>query len=237
MFKNNTNFAVILGSGLDSLTDNIRSKTLLEEDTGGIHRKRIYKADINGKSIIFFCGRRHFYEGSPINEIISDVRFASDLGVKYLLVTNAAGGLNPNFKETDLMLIHSHINLNRSFFYEKKKLDYDRDLEDKFLHSCIAAGVKCYRGIYGFLPGPAYETRSEITMLIKFNIDAVGMSTIPELFAASQLGLKCIAVSVITNILKENTLFPANHDHVVNSAKTASPGLFSVILRFINELN
>jgi purine-nucleoside phosphorylase len=116
-------------------------------------------------------------------------------------------------------------------------MNIDEDLKSALINSCRELKVKCHQGIYGFLPGPAYETRAEIRMLKKYNIDAVGMSTVPELLEASASGIRVLALSVITNLLKDNSMSPANHKDVLNVARKASPILFSVILRLLNELN
>jgi purine-nucleoside phosphorylase len=230
-------FAIILGSGLDSLVDGFSERTLYEEDFEGIHQKRIYTVRFNEKNVLIFCGRKHFYEGYSEDEILKNVRKAKEFGVKYLLITNAAGGLNPNLKESDLMLIRTYIDLTRHLIHQKTRMNIDEDLKSALINSCRELKVKCHQGIYGFLPGPAYETRAEIRMLKKYNIDAVGMSTVPELLEASASGIRVLALSVITNLLKDNSMSPANHKDVLNAARKASPILFSVILRLLNELN
>lgn len=229
--------AIILGSGLDSLVDGFSEKTLIEEDKTGIHKKKIYIARNNAFNILIFSGRKHYYEGYGMDDILLNVRKANEFGIKNLLITNAAGALNPNFRETDIMLIKSSINFTKMMVPGKNGVLQDKQMRSIFINSCRDLKLKCCEGIYGFLTGPAYETRSEIRMFRKFNIDAVGMSTVPELSEASALGIRTLAVSVITNILNENKLVPPNHDHVLLTARKASSRLIPVIMRFFNELN
>jgi len=229
--------AIILGSGLDSLIDGFSVKTLIEEDIEGIHKKRIFTARSDGFNILIFSGRKHYYEGYGMDEIIMSIRKAHEFGVKNLLITNAAGAVNPNFRETDVMLIRSSVNFTKKTIPGKNVVLQDKLMKTIFQNSCRDLKLKCCEGIYGFLTGPAYETRSEIRMFRKFNIDAVGMSTVPELYKASALGIRTLAVSVITNILKENKPIPPKHDQVLFTARKASLRLVPVIVRFFNELN
>jgi purine-nucleoside phosphorylase len=229
--------ALILGSGIE-LDDNITNdKSVFYIETSGIHKKIIYTCSIAGKTVLVFQGRKHFYEGHNYEDIIHNVKTAHEMGAKNLLITNAAGGLNDNFSEGDLMLIKSHINFNGKLFYPKTAFPVSQNLVEILLRSASAEGIKIHEGVYGYLTGPTYETKAEIRAQRKMGTDAVGMSTIPEIYEAAKLGMNVIAVSVITNLLKENNIIPASHDDVVLTAKTASKSLNIIIQRLVSELN
>jgi purine-nucleoside phosphorylase len=232
-----TRLAIILGSGLDVIVDSITSKRLLSHDYKGIHKKRTYIAEINGIPVLVFCGRKHFYERFLREELTDNVKIAKEFGTEYLLITNAAGGLNINFRESDLMIISSYINFNPKLYLPKKRINYNTDYYEKFKKVCSGLKIRLFDGVYGCLPGPAYETPSEIRMLKKFGADAVGMSTIPEVFAAQVRGIRVLAISVITNILKENDNMPLSHKHVLESSRRASEPLGKAIFRLVSELN
>ena len=229
-------FGVILGSGLDRVADYFPSAKLVSEEQQGIHSKRIYLVNEPGKPALLYCGRRHFYEGYTREEINANIDDAFTRGVRYLLITNAAGGINVNFHESDLMLIKSHVNLNSKLVNKRIGFPYDLEMEDKFRRICFALKIKFYSGVYACLPGPAYETSSEIGLLKKTGADAVGMSTVPEVIHAKKLGIKVIGVSVITNLLRENLPSGTTHTGVLETSKKASEKLFFVVKRLANEL-
>lgn len=234
----NNKLAVILGSGLDIILDKISQKTLLYSKKEGIHNKRIYVGIVNNENVLFLCGRSHFYEGYSNEKILENIKKAKDFGAKYVIITNAAGGLNPNFKESDLMLINSHINLNQKFINKRTVFcPYDKNLMFKFRSICKLLKISYYDGVYGYSHGPLFETKAEIRMLKNIGIDAIGMSTVPEVMEGYSNEIKILGLSVITNILKENQLTPPNHDDVVKSANRASEQLFQIINKLIIELN
>jgi purine-nucleoside phosphorylase len=237
MQKNNMiKFGVILGSGLDKVADYFPSAKLLSEEHHGIHPKRILLVEDSDNFTVLYCGRKHFYEGYSRDEINANIEDAVSRGVEYLLMTNAAGGLNVNYEESDLMMIHSHINLNSKLSGDRISFPYDGELIDRFKNICYDLNAKFYSGIYACLPGPAYETNSEIRFLKKTGADAVGMSTVPEVLHAKKLGIKVLGVSVITNLLKENLHFMTAHNSVLETSKKASEKLFFVVKRLANEL-
>lgn len=235
--KSKAKLAIILGSGLDVIADSIPEKRLLWSDKSGIHKKRTYIASMNGSSVLIFCGRKHYYEGFPKEQILENIQTAKDFGVTHLLITNAAGGLNADFKESDLMLILSHINFNPKLNLRKTRISYRNAYYDKFKSICNDLKFRIFEGVYGCLPGPAYETPSEIALLKRFGVDAVGMSTIPEVFAASKEGMNIVALSVITNLLNENVIKPLSHNDVLEASRKASAPLKKAIFKLVSELN
>lgn len=236
---NNKNIALalILGSGVELNDDIITNKVIIFEETKGVHHKLIFTCTISGKNVVVFKGRKHFYEGYSREELTANIRTAKELGVKDLLVTNAAGGINENFNEGDLMLIRSHIN-----FIDKLKLlpvfvNYNNILSEKFRTACGKVNVKLHEGTYGCYSGPTYETKAEIRFQKKIGLDAAGMSTIPEVLDASYTGINILGLSIITNMLKENSISVTSHKEVLNTAKIASLKLNKVLPAFISELN
>lgn len=234
----NSKLAIILGSGLDVVIDKFQQKTLITAQNKGIHKKRIYKAEVNNIQVLLFCGRSHYYEGFSNDIILENIKKAQEYGVKYILITNAAGGLNPYLHKSDIMLINSHISFNQRFNYKRTSyFPYDKELMLKFRDVCKSLKIKFLDGIYGCTHGPAYETSAEIRMLKKTGIDAIGMSTVPEVMEAYSDKIKILGLSVITNMLNENQIIPANHQEILKSANKASERLFNIINKLIIELN
>lgn len=237
MLKNNkVKFGVILGSGLDYLANFFPERRLISGISPGVHRRRIYEVITPELSLVLFCGRSHYYEGYPASEITSNVLEAKSRGVENLLITNAAGGLNVNFEESDMMLITSHINLNSKLAANRKPVIYNTNLSDLFAEVCRELKIKLHHGVYASLQGPAYETNAEIRLLKKAGADAVGMSTVPEAFEASKHGIKIIALSVITNLLREDLRSGINHAAVLKTSKAATEKLFLAVKRLAIEL-
>jgi purine-nucleoside phosphorylase len=225
---------LILGSGIELDDDIITDKIIYNIDTSGIHKKIMYGCKIGGKQLLVFKGRRHYYEGHTINDMLGNVHAASENGVRNIIITNAAGGLNENFCDGDLMLITSHIDFNEKLLYDKKFEHYSKDMQDSFRKACSLAKVKLHEGSYGFYTGPTYETKAEIRFQKKIGLDAAGMSTVPEVYEASKLGMNVMAVSVITNLLKENAILEASHDDVLLTAQKASSKFNKALQKFIS---
>lgn len=227
---------IILGSGLDKFSKELKNADLLFEDSVGIHHKRIIRGIISGKEVTIFQGRNHFYETPLLNKIYFNVNSAKELGLDMLIITNAAGGVNPNFKVADLMLITSHVSfiLKKISFRKHKKL-YDKDLIDWVKNVARKNHIKLHSGVYCSSTGPVYETKSEISLWKKINIDSVGMSTIPEIILAGKLGIKTIAVSCITNLLSSGMEDKIDHAEVVEAGKKAYPVFSRLLKAIIND--
>jgi purine-nucleoside phosphorylase len=236
---NNSNIflGLILGSGIDLDENIITDKAIFSIERRGVHVKVVYTCKIHGKELLVFKGRKHFYEGYSRDEMLENIRTAKEHGVRNLIITNAAGGLNENFVDGDLMLITSHISFNNKLINNKNPDPYSKELSEKFKRACMKSKVKLHEGSYGFYSGPTYETKAEIRMQKKIRLDAAGMSTIPEVYEAASHGMKVISVSVITNLLKENAILPASHEDVLSTAQKASANLNKAIENLISELN
>jgi purine-nucleoside phosphorylase len=211
---------------------------LISEEKSGIHYKKVHIGRFSKNSeILLISGRKHFYEGYGLSEITQNIDIAQNFGVKNLIITNAAGGLNLNFKESDLMLITSYINFNSGLILPPHKIFSNSNLSKLFLKTALKNKVSCHKGIYGSFSGPMYETNAEIRYIKKFKIDAAGMSTIPELIKAKECGLNVIAVSAITNLLFESKQIFTNHSAVIRNAKKITPFLKNILSDISLELN
>lgn len=227
---------IILGSGLDKFSKELKNQAILYEDRVGIHHKRIISGKINGKEVVIFQGRNHFYETSLKNKIYFNINYAKELGIDLLIVTNAAGGVNENFAVSDLMLITSHINLMfKKISYKNHQNLFDNDLIEWVRKTAQKDKIKLQTGVYCSLTGPVYETKSEIGIWKKFKIDAAGMSTVPEILYANKLDIKTIAISCITNTLDINLLKPIDHSEVIEAGKKAYKNFAKLLKALIND--
>jgi purine-nucleoside phosphorylase len=166
----------------------------------------MFFARIEDKRIIIMMGRPHYYQGYSMNEVVYPVKLLSALGVKYLILTNAVGGINPDFQLGDLMLITDHINLVRenplrglSSGYELGDT-YSKKLISLTEDTALKKGVKIKKGIYAYESGPIFETAAEAKMFYKLGIDAVGWSIVPEAIMARFLGMEILAISCVSDL-------------------------------------
>jgi purine-nucleoside phosphorylase len=227
---------IILGSGLDKFSGELTNPNLLFEDTVGIHHKRITSGIINDKEVIIFQGRNHFYETSLLNKIYFNVNNAKELGLDLLIITNAAGGINPNFKVSDLMLITSHVNfIFKRINFSKHCKFYDPVLINWAKTVAQKNRIKLQSGVYCSSTGPVYETKSEIDLWKKIKIDSVGMSTVPEILLSGKLGIKTLAISCITNLLSSSSKETVNHLEVIEAGKKAYKNFSGLLKALIND--
>lgn len=191
--------------------------------------------------LLVFKGRVHFYESGDLDSTAFPVRIAHSLGARVLLVTNAAGGINPTFSEGDLMLIDDFINFSflnpqwqvqsdaTSHFQTTFGTYLDEHLLTLMLDSANGLGIKIQRGSYCYLRGPSYETKAEIEMLRRMGADAVGMSTVPEIITASKLGMRVAAISLISNLAAGLSEERLSHKEVAETASRVKQ-VFSALL-------
>jgi purine-nucleoside phosphorylase len=192
-------------------------------------------------------GRFHCYEGYSAELSAFPIRVMKALGVELLVVSNAAGGLNPQFAAGDLMVIDDHINfLNRNPLigvnddrlgqrFPDMSRPYDRRLGDRSLEIARRHGFVCHRGVYIAMLGPTYETRAEIRMLRYLGGDAVGMSTVPEVIVAAHAGLRVLGLSTITNICSPDVPHMTSGEEVVATAETAREKLRAIVTGVIES--
>jgi purine-nucleoside phosphorylase len=239
---------IILGSGLGSVGDAIDLQAAIDyheiphflRSTAIGHKGRLLFGQLAGKNVVAMQGRFHLYEGYAADRATFPVRVMHALGIELLVVSNAAGGLNPRFAVGDIMVIDDHVNLmNRNPLigvnddrlgprFPDMSSPYDRTLGDQALAIARQHDFPCHRGTYLGLLGPNYETRAEIRMLRAWG-DAVGMSTVPEVITAAHAGLRVLGLSTITNICSPDVRHEANGEAVVAAANAASSRLQSIV--------
>lgn len=224
--------AIILGSGLSKISNELLKPRVIYSDKDGFHKAQAIEGQLFGKDVIVFSGRRHFYEGYTTEEILFFVKMAHENGVKLLIVSNAAGGINPSLKISDLMVITSFVNLMKLTFPGKICITHDSRKNGILKEIGLSSKLNLKFGTYCCNSGPAYETRSEIKFFKKYGIDAIGMSTAPEIIAARNLGIEVLGISCISNTLSENTEFETNHEEVVLACNSAY-GRFSKLIELI----
>lgn len=246
---------IILGSGLGELADEYCDIAIpyseipgFEASTVSGHKSRLVFANINGKKVVMMQGRFHFYEGHSIQKVVFPVKVMKKLGVKTLIVTNAAGGVNPDFKPADLMIITDHINHmgvnpligpndsgmgerfpDMSEVYTKKYVKLAENIGKKL-------GIKLQKGVYIALTGPSYETPAEVRMARILGADAVGMSTVPEAVTASWAGMNVIGLSCICNSAAGVSTVGLSHADVIKAAGEAKDKFIKLVKEIIKEI-
>jgi len=249
--------AIIAGSGLGGFTKNVKCiKEIGYQEipyfpvsTVVGHKGSLIFADSDDKKVIIFNGRKHIYEGAEMWEVIFAVRVMALIGVKFLIITNAAGGLNENFKVGDLMLINDHINFmgrnpligeNVDEFGERffdMSNAYNKELRKLVKDVAKKENIDLKEGVYIGVTGPSYETDAEIKMMCMLGADAVGMSTVPEVIAAVHCGLKVIGISYISNInIKKEEGRVLTHQEVIDNAKLVEEKFAKLIKGIIKKL-
>ena len=193
-------------------------------------------------------GRFHYYEGYSMNQIVFPIRVAKMLGIQTLLVSNACGGLNPNFERGDIMLINDHINFlgdnpligandpDLGPRFPDMSQPYTKHLLVTANQVALDAGIKIHQGVYLAVSGPMLETKAEYRYMRQLGADAVGMSTVPEVIAAVHLGMKVLGVSVITDECFPDSLKPVSLDDVLNAAAMAKPQLTRIVVGMLERL-
>ncbi len=235
--------AIVLGSGLGAVAEafGIEAEVSyanvpgLSASTVPGHAGRFVLARHGGKPVLIAQGRRHLYEGLSAAEVTASIRFMHSIGVKRVVLTNAAGAIHPSFEVGGLMLITDHLNLQGTtpllggaHFHDMSEV-YSLTWREQFHLAAKAIGLPLHEGVYAALLGPQYETPAEIRMLRTLGADAVGMSTVPEAIQARALGMEVAALSMLTNWaagLKPQTL---HHAEVVEVGKAASAGLAKLL--------
>ncbi|CAL1595307.1 unnamed protein product [Knipowitschia caucasica] len=252
--------AIICGSGLGGLADRLQDYVSFKYEeiprfptsTVPGHAGKLVFGKLEGHDCVCMQGRFHFYEGYSIHTVSYPVRVFSLLGVKTLIVTNAAGGLNDSYSVGDIMIIKDHINMpgfagqnplcgpNDERFgvrFPCMSDAYDRELRSKFRSTAEAMGVTQFlqEGVYCMLAGPSYETIAECKFLQTMGADSVGMSTVPEVLVARHCGLRVLGLSLITNkvITDYNSEEKANHEEVLRTTQERSNLLQDLVCGFL----
>lgn len=249
-------YLVILGTGLGQLAEEVELLHAIEYDniphfpvsTVESHHGRLLFGHLGGKPVVAMQGRFHYYEGYTMQEIVFPVRVARSLGVQTLIVSNACGGLNPNYQRGDIMLINDHINFlgdNPLIGPNDNELGprfpdmsepYTERLIDTAENVALDLSIKMHEGVYLAVSGPMLETKAEYRYMRQLGADVVGMSTIPEVISAVHMGLEVLGISVITDECFPDALEPVSLDDVLEAAGMAEPKMTQVIVGVLERL-
>ncbi len=247
---------IVLGTGLGKLAEEIEIEAVLDYDeipyfpTSSVetHLGKLLLGKLAGKRVIVMSGRVHFYEGFTMEEVVFPLRVMKLLGVKQIFLSNAAGGLNPAFQMSDLMLIEDHIDMMKSnpliganieelgTRFPDMSEPYDRNLLALARKVAKENNIKTHEGVYVGVTGPNLETRAEYRMLRMIGADVVGMSTIPEVIACCHMGVPVFAASVVTDLCDPNNLKPITLAEVIAAAEKAEPNLAILFKEMIRAL-
>lgn len=247
---------IILGTGLGGLAKEIKKDVVLDYEniphfpisTVESHHGKLIFGKLSGKNVVAMQGRFHYYEGYTMQQITFPVRVMKFLGVDTLLISNAAGGMNPNFKRGDIMVITDHINLlgdnpligknddslgprfpDMSEPYSKKLIEISENV-------ALELKIKLQRGVFVAVPGPNLETRAEYRFLRGIGADAVGMSTVPENIVANHMGMKVLGFSIITDECFPDALKPASVEEIIAVANKTEPKLRMIMKEVIKKI-
>ena len=247
---------ILLGTGLGALIDDIQITAALDYDdiphfpvsTVESHHGRLIFGELGGRAVVAMQGRFHFYEGYTMQELTFPVRVMRQLGVETLIVSNACGGMNPVYRRGDLMRIDDHINLLGDNPLRGPNLDdlgprfpdmsepYDRALGALADRVALESGIRMHVGVYVAVAGPNLETRAEYRMLRGMGADVVGMSTVPEVIVARQMGMRVLGISIITDLCLPDALEPADVQRIIAAAAAAEPTLTALVTGVLGRL-
>ena len=249
-------YLVILGTGLGKLAEQMEvEKSISYGDiphypvsTVESHEGRLLFGKLGGKTVVAMVGRFHYYEGYTMQQIVFPIRVLQQNGATTLLVSNACGGMHPDYRRGDIMLINDHINMlgdnplvgpnddelgprfpDMSEPYAERLIEIAEEV-------ALDNNIKMHKGIYVAVPGPNLETRAEYRFLRRIGADVVGMSTIPEVIAAVHMGMEAMGISVITDECFPEALEPVSIEHVLEAANMAEPKMTTVIRGVLERL-
>lgn len=248
------NVAIVLGTGSGEIADNLQIDQTIDygqipnfpQSTALGHKGQLVCGSFADQPVVAMQGRFHLYEGYPYEQITLPIHVLCSLGINKLLVSNAAGGLNPKYRSADIMLLTSHLDFmyrsTSSLFAPQpasgsnatprftSQPDRQYDLEMIELAEQVARqnNFVVHRGVYAGLQGPNYETRAEYRMLRRIGADVAGMSTIPEVTVAQRYAVRVLAASIVSNVAKPDVLEPTSGQEVIDAAKLAAPKLLKI---------
>ena len=248
--------AVVLGSGLEDYAEEFEDVREIKYrdiphfpvSTAPGHAGKLISGTKAGKRVLIMSGRMHMYEGIPLEQIAFPIRVLKLMGVKNLILTNAAGGVNASFRPGDLMLITDYINLtgrspltgpNEALFgprFPDMSQAFSKELRQAALESAQEMNLEIRQGVYCWMSGPCYETPAEIRMIRLLGADAVGMSTVPDVMAAVHAGIKTLGISCITNMAAGMLDQPITHQEVLEVGKKVQASFRGLLDRVIEKL-
>ncbi|MEX0746578.1 MAG: purine-nucleoside phosphorylase [Rhodothermales bacterium] len=247
---------IIFGTGLGRLAEELDVEESIPYDqiqgfpisTVESHVGRLLIGRLKGVPVLALQGRFHLYEGYTARQVTFPVRVMGVLGVETLLISNAAGGMNPIYRKGDLMLLTDHINLQPDNPLVGPNVDewgprfpdmsepYDVELRRIAEESALAQGIKLHQGVYVAVVGPNLETKAEYRFLRTIGADAVGMSTVPETIAARHMGMRVMAISVVTDECFPDALLPVSLEDVLAAAGRAEPRLARLMISVVEAV-
>jgi purine-nucleoside phosphorylase len=248
---------IVLGSGLGALADAIEVAGAVRyseiphfpPSTVEGHAGRLVLGTLEGKQVAAMQGRVHFYEGYAIQDVVFPIRVLYALGCRTLLVSNAAGGINREWKAGDLMIISDHINFQGANpligpndvslgpRFPDMSRPYDGELIALAERCAVEERIGIRRGVYVAVTGPSYETAAELRMLRGLGADAVGMSTVPEVIAARHMGMRVLGITAITDMATGEVVQPVTHEEVLAVARELEPRFVRLVRRIVREMS
>lgn len=252
----NPEVGIILGTGLGKIVENIAIESEISYNhipnfptaTVEFHKGKLIYGTLEGKKVVVMQGRFHVYEGYSLRDVTFPVRVMHLLGIKHLLVSNASGAINLNYKKGEIMLIDDHINLQGESplaFRGVEKMGerfvdmsapYNTEMNKKLEQIASEKNITLHKGVYASVVGPQLETRAEYRYLKIIGADAVGMSTVPEVIVANHLGLPVSAVSILTDECDPDKLQPVNIEEIIAMAAKAEPDMITLFTHLIKQL-
>ncbi|MBY0523855.1 MAG: purine-nucleoside phosphorylase [Gemmataceae bacterium] len=255
-WKGQPRVGIILGTGLGGFAEDIAAEATIPygqiphfpESTVVSHAGRLVCGTLGGKSVVAMEGRFHFYEGYSLQQVTFPVRVMKALGCEVLIVSNACGGMNPQYAKGDLVIIEDHINLmgdNPLIGRNDERLGirfpdmcypYDRELIQMAQKIALDEKIACHKGVFVAITGPNLETRAEYRFLRGIGADTVGMSTVPEIIVGVHSGLRNFGISVVTDICLPDALEPCKLEEILAIAARAEKKLRVLVRRLVAEL-
>jgi len=253
---NNPEIGIVLGTGLGKIIQEIKIEQEIAyaniphfpKATVEFHSGKLIYGTLEGKKVLVMAGRFHLYEGYNLWEVTYGIRTMHGLGIQKLLVSNAAGAINLNYKKGDLMLLDDHINLQGSSplafanvgefgtQFTDMLAPYSKVINSKLKAIAQQHDIILHEGVYASVVGPQLETRAEYRMLGVLGADAVGMSTVPEIIVANHLNIETAAVSVLTDECDPDNLHPVNIEEIIAIAGEAEPKMITLFKELIKQL-
>jgi purine-nucleoside phosphorylase len=252
----NPEIGIILGTGLGKLVEKVTIESEVSYNhipnfptaTVEFHKGKLIYGTLQGKKVIIMQGRFHLYEGYTPVDITFPIRVMHQLGIKKLLISNAAGAINPQYKKGDIMLIDDHINLQGNSPLAFKGVEkmgerfvdmsapYDATMNHKIIQIASQNNITLHKGVYASVIGPQLETRAEYRYLRTIGADAVGMSTVPEVIVANHLQIPVSAVSVLTDECDPDHLKPVDVQAIIATAMQTEPFMIKLFTELIKQL-
>lgn len=254
--KSLPDIAIVLGSGLHSIADSLEDKKIINyeeipnfpKSTAPGHKGELIFGKLSKKKVLLMNGRFHYYEGYTMKEVTFPIRVFNEIGIKTLILTNAAGGMNPNFKVETPCIITDHINFtgdnpligqNHDEWgprFPDMSSPYSKELTELALKAAKKVKVPVFTGVYLGITGPTFETPSELRMMRNFGADLVGMSTVPETIVANHCGIEVLGFSAVTDMAIADNLTGVTAEEVIERANKTGEKIAKIIFEMIDEI-